>query len=120
LLKPNFSNFIYFNAADAEAAAKTTKRSKKEAVRIDFLTPCDKGLKELTKELFAPATKGAGINLPGTGTTAANKKSKKTKEKRDEHRLPDDIHFSSRQLVTLFLKPKFVVCFFHLILKSTV
>jgi len=86
---------------------KTTKtRPKKEAVRIDFLTPCDKDLKELTKELFAPATKGVGINLPGTGT-----KGKKTKEKRDDHKLPDDIHFSSRQLVTLFLKPKFFVCF---------
>ena len=101
------------------AAAKTTKtRPKKEAVRIDFLTPCDKDLKELTKELFAPATKGAGINLPGTGSTAANKKGKKTKEKLDEHKLPDDIHFSSRQLVTLFLKPKFVVCFSLLIFRG--
>ena len=106
------SKFVYFDAADGEAAVtKTTKtRSKKEAVRIDFLTPCDKSIKELTEELFAPATKGAGINLQGT--TAGNKKGKKTKEKRDDHRLPDDIHFSSRQLVTLFLKPKFVVCVF--------
>ena len=81
--------------------AKTTKtRSKKEAVWIDFLTPCDKDLKELTKELFAPATKGAGINLPRFGTTAANKKGKKTKEKRDDHKL--------------FLKPKFIVRFFSL------
>ena len=83
-------------------------------MRIDFLTPCDKSLKELTEELFAPATKRAGINLPGTGTTGASKKGKKTKEKRDDHKLPDDIHFSSRQLVTLFLKPKFVVCLFSL------
>ena len=112
-VETKFLNFFYFIAADAEAAAvKTTKtRSKKEAVRIDFLKPSDKSLKELTKELFAPATKGAGINLPGTSTTAANKKGKKTKEKRDDHKLPDDIHFSSRQLVTLFLKPKFVVRF---------
>ncbi|KAF8972668.1 condensin complex subunit 2/barren [Flammula alnicola] len=84
--------------ADTGAANKSNKRQKKEAVKIDFLTPSEKGLKELSKELFAPVTKGAGINLPG---------SKKKKEKRDDHKLPDDMHFSSRQLVTLFLKPKF-------------
>lgn len=53
-------------------------------------------------------TKGAGINLPGTGATGA-KRGKKKKEKRDDHRLPDDMHFTSRQLLTLFLKPKFFV-----------
>ena len=100
--------------ADAEgtAATKATKtRQKKEVAKIDFLTPPEKDLKEISKELFAPATgKGAGINLPGTGPGA--RKSKKKKEKKDEHRLPDDMHFSSRQLVTLFLKPKFFVCLF--------
>ncbi|KAF8075066.1 condensin complex subunit 2/barren [Lyophyllum atratum] len=86
--------------ADANAATKPkARREKKEAFKIDFLTP---------RELFAPVTKGAGINLPGTGA-AAKKSRKKTKEKekRDDHRLPDDMHFSSKQLVTLFLKPKF-------------
>jgi condensin complex subunit 2 len=43
----------------------------------------------------------------------ASKKSwssqKAKEEKRDEHTLPDDMHFSSRQLVTLSLKPKFSV-----------
>jgi len=73
------------------------------------MTPPDKTLKELTSELFAPVTKGAGINLPGT--TTGKKGSKKKKEKRDDHRLPDDMHFSSKQLVTLFLKPKFFVRF---------
>ncbi|KAF8159810.1 condensin complex subunit 2/barren [Crassisporium funariophilum] len=94
----------------ANTANKATKtRQKKEPVKIDFLTPSDKDLKELSKELFAPVTKGAGINLPGTGTGATSKRgaSKKKKEKRDDHTLPDDMHFSSRQLVTLFLKPKF-------------
>jgi condensin complex subunit 2 len=67
-----------------------------------------KDLKEIAKELFAPVTKGVGINLPGT-TAVAKKNKKKTKEKRDDHRLPDDMHFSSKQLVTLFLKPKFFV-----------
>lgn len=102
-------------AADVgtEAAAKPkARREKKEAFKIDFLAPLnqDKDLKEIQKDLFAPVTKGAGINLPGT-STAAKKSRKKTKEKekRDDHRLPDDMHFSSKQLVTLFLKPKFVV-----------
>ncbi|GLB41719.1 putative regulatory subunit of the condensin complex, a complex required for conversion of interphase chromatin into mitotic-like condense chromosomes [Lyophyllum shimeji] len=97
--------------ADANAANKPkARKEKKEAFKIDFLTPVDpdKDLKEIQKELFAPVTKGAGINLPGTGA-AAKKSRKKTKdkEKRDDHRLPDDMHFSSKQLVTLFLKPKF-------------
>ncbi|KDR67994.1 hypothetical protein GALMADRAFT_231631 [Galerina marginata CBS 339.88] len=97
------------NIRKPEASAdanKANKRQKKEAVKIDFLTPSDKELKDLTKELFAPVTRGAGINLPGTGAANA-KKGKKKKEKRDDHKLPDDMHFSSRQLVTLFLKPKF-------------
>src|ERR1700678_2078696 len=76
------------------------KRKRSESFFNALRWPCDKDLKELTKELFAPATKGAGINLPGFGTTAANKKGKKTKEKRDDHKL--------------FLKPKFIVRFFSL------
>ncbi|KAH9479636.1 Condensin complex subunit 2 [Psilocybe cubensis] len=93
---------------EAEAgAAKPNKRQKKEAVKIDFTTPSAKDAKEIAKDLFAPVTgKGASINLPGTGTTAG-KKGKKKKEKRDDHRLPDDMHFSDQQLVSLFLKPKF-------------
>ncbi|KAJ7257937.1 condensin complex subunit 2/barren [Mycena haematopus] len=92
--------------ASAKQAAKRP-REKKEAFKLDFLTPAAKELKELTKELFAPVTgKGAGINMPGTGP-AARKSKKKEKEKKDDHSLPDDMHFSSRQLVSLFLKPKF-------------
>ncbi|KAK7031391.1 condensin complex subunit 2 [Favolaschia claudopus] len=97
---------------DAETSAKQAakpRREKKEAVRLDFTTPADKDLDELTKELFAPATgKGAGINLPGTGPAARKTKKKgKEKEKKDDHSLPDDMHFTSRQLVSLFLKPKY-------------
>ncbi|KAG6877148.1 hypothetical protein C0993_009941, partial [Termitomyces sp. T159_Od127] len=99
--------------AGTEAATKPkARREKKEAFKIDFLAPInhDKDLKEIQKDLFAPVTKGVGINLPGT-SAAAKKSRKKTKEKekRDDHRLPDDMHFSSKQLVTLFLKPKFVL-----------
>ncbi|KAF9221380.1 barren [Gyrodon lividus] len=96
----------------AEAAAAKPRREKKEAFRIDFLTSSEKDIKILAKELFAPVTRGAGITLLNYGTSKSTTKKggrgKKLKEeKRDTHTLPDDMHFSSRQLVTLFLKPKF-------------
>ena len=81
----------------------------------------DKDVKEITRELFAEPAKLGTIQLPGTGAgaTRGNKrkrgkgkgKDKEDKDKRDNQTLPDDMHFSSRQLVSLFLKPKFSVCF---------
>lgn len=63
------------------------------------------------KELFAPVTRGAGIILPKyTSGRGSRGKKAKAKGKQHDHRLPDDMHFSSRQLITLFLKPKFSVC----------
>nr|GAT42949.1 predicted protein [Mycena chlorophos] len=91
--------------AEGKSGAKP-RREKKEAFKLDFAASADADIKALTKELFAPVTRGAGINLPGTGA-AARKSKKKVKEKKDDHCLPDDMHFSSRQLVSLFLKPKF-------------
>jgi condensin complex subunit 2 len=108
--------------AEAVSNAPKQKREKKEAFKLDFSNAAfsEKELKEIEKELFTPATRGAGINLPGSGAgaaaakarkkTARNKKGKnKVKEKKDDYCLPDDMHFTSRQLVTLFLKPKFSV-----------
>ncbi|KAI8974563.1 barren [Trametes punicea] len=99
----------------SDAAAHRPKREKKEAFKIDFLTPAEEDVKTRAKKLFAPVTRGAGINLPGPSTSRnASKKggrTRKTKqrevEKRNDQLLPDDMHFSSKQLVTLFLKPKF-------------
>ncbi|EPQ56454.1 barren [Gloeophyllum trabeum ATCC 11539] len=97
-------------------AAPKPRKEKKEAFKIDFLTPAEKDLKTRAKELFAPVTRGAGINLPGTSGTkggtstrkgSRGKRAKEKEEKKDEHTLPDDMHFSSRQLITLFLKPEF-------------
>ena len=91
-------------------------REKKEAFKIDFTSPAEKDLKETAKELCATGTRGEGITLPGTSATTrkgARGKKNKEKEKKDDHRLPDDMHFTSRQLVTLFLKPKFSVCGFR-------
>jgi condensin complex subunit 2 len=77
-------------------------------------------VKEFAKEKFAPPTRGVGINLPGYALPSSsktrkkggrkNKEKEKEKEKREEQVLPDDMHFTSRQLVTLFLKPDFSVC----------
>ena len=102
------------------AAATKQKREKKEAFKIDFHEPLGMSVKEFAKEKFAPPTRGVGINLPGyslpSSSSKPGKKSKKTKEKekerekREEQLLPDDMHFTSRQLVTLFLKPGFSVC----------
>lgn len=65
-----------------------------------------------SKELFVPAT-GTTILLPaGTGATtsmSSKRKSKKAPAKQDNHLLPDDMHFSSAQLLRLFRKPKFTV-----------
>ncbi|RXW23885.1 hypothetical protein EST38_g1944 [Candolleomyces aberdarensis] len=91
---------------DGDGGGKTAGKSKKkEPEKIDFLTPPEKDLKITAKELFAPPGKGQSINLAGTGV--GSKRGKKKKDKKDEHLLPDDMHFSSKQLVTLFLKPKF-------------
>ncbi|KAI0705151.1 condensin complex subunit 2/barren [Cytidiella melzeri] len=94
-------------AETADAPAK--RREKKEAFKIDFLTPSDKSIKDIAKELFAPVTKGAGITLPGAPSRkgAKGRKGKEKEDRRFDNTLPDDMHFSSRQLVTLFLKPKF-------------
>ncbi|KAF8920746.1 condensin complex subunit 2/barren [Mucidula mucida] len=83
-----------FRRAEKDASKPKVRREKKEAVKIDFSTPPDKPLKAIAEELFRPSK--TSINLP-------NKKN----EKKTDHRLPDDMHFTSRQLISLFLKPKF-------------
>lgn len=97
--------------ADASGEANPTTRSKKEKVafEIDFTQPA-----RSSKELFAPATGATSLLLPGgVGATVAGKegkrRSKKAISKRDKHLLPDDMHFSSAQLLRLFRKPKFTV-----------
>jgi len=102
----------------ATAAAPKQKREKKEAFKINFYEPLGMSAKEFAKEKFAPPTRGAGINLPGyslpssskSGKKGSKKNKEKEKGKREEQVLPDDMHFTSRQLVTLFLKPDFSVC----------
>ena len=76
------------------------------------MSPLDKNVKEIAKELFIQPSRGGGLTLAGP-SLAKKGKSRKGKEKEDkrfDNTLPDDMHFSSKQLVTLFLKPKFSVC----------
>jgi condensin complex subunit 2 len=74
---------------------------------IDFETPS-----EITaKKLFVPATKAA-LTLPAAKAALATRKKggKNVKSvKKNDYLLPNDMHFSSMQLLRLFMKPKFTV-----------
>ena len=70
-------------------------------------------LKEIVEAVPDPSA-GGTIDVEAENAEARAKKrgkgkDKDDKEKRDNQTLPDDMHFSSRQLVSLFLKPKFSV-----------
>ncbi|CAG8467834.1 1688_t:CDS:2 [Dentiscutata erythropus] len=75
---------------DVNGAPK--ERKKKEPFSIDFIDSED--LNERT--IFASA--GNSIVLPKLAENVPH-----------AHRLPDDIHFSSKQLIQLFLKPGFML-----------
>ncbi|KAI9747936.1 MAG: hypothetical protein M1815_003744 [Lichina confinis] len=76
-----------------KAAAPAPKvRKEKEPFEIDFLAPLDA---KVAAMIYTPATSGSAIALPKTQWKSKTR-----------NLLPDDKHFSSRQLVQLFLKPK--------------
>lgn len=68
------------------------KRKEKEPFEIDFLSPMTQPLADL---LCTPATSNSTISLPKTQWRSKTR-----------NLLPDDKHFNSRSLLTLFLKPK--------------
>lgn len=71
------------------------KRSAKEPLVINFLDA-----EEVDEdEIFAPAE--ASSLMFTASHEAENRKSK--------HVLPDDVHFSSKQLLRMFMKPTFIV-----------
>ncbi|KAF8317160.1 barren [Clavulina sp. PMI_390] len=80
-------------------------RKEKTVFAIDFLGAAE----HTAKELFAPATKAAMITLPSTITSSSKTSRIKKSTKRDDHLLPDDKHFTSGQLLKLFLKPLFTL-----------
>ncbi|KXG47597.1 Condensin complex subunit 2/barren [Penicillium griseofulvum] len=78
------------HATPATSAPKL--RKEKEPFEIDFAAPLDPAIAEL---IYTPASSNSAVSLPKTQW--------KTKGR---NLLPDDKHFNSRNLLTLFLKPK--------------
>ena len=68
------------------------QRKEKEPFEIDFLAPMEQTLADM---IYTPASSNSAISLP--------KAQWKTKGR---NLLPDDKHFSSKSLLSLFLKPK--------------
>jgi condensin complex subunit 2 len=73
-------------------AVPTRQRKEKEPFEIDFLSPLDHTLAEL---IYTQASSNSAICMP-----------KKDWKSKSRNLLPDDKHFSSKQLLSLFLKPK--------------
>ncbi|KAG8756037.1 hypothetical protein FRC14_003419 [Serendipita sp. 396] len=91
----------------AEQSTAPKQRKEKEPFSIDFSEqlPAD-----FEKKLFEPPVKGS-LTLPAKQCAYIGGKKKKNLEKRESFLLPEDMHFSSKQLLSLFLKPKFVINF---------
>ncbi|KAI9832384.1 MAG: hypothetical protein M1819_004372 [Sarea resinae] len=70
----------------------STRRKEKEPFAIDFSSPLSPSLAEA---IYTPAASNSSISLPKTQWKSKTR-----------NLLPDDKHFSSRQLLHLFLKPK--------------
>ena len=78
--------------ASAENPAPVRQRKEKEPFEIDFLAPISQSTAEM---VYTMASSNSAISLP--------KAQWKTKGR---NLLPDDRHFTSRSLLSLFLKPK--------------
>jgi condensin complex subunit 2 len=88
-------------------------KREKQTFQIAFLDPAtiDVSAKQLfisakPTTIALPATSGA--TLPSVGRSRSKRINRDTSRK-DTHLLPDDMHFSSQQLLRLFLKPKFTL-----------
>ncbi|KAI5861795.1 barren [Durotheca rogersii] len=79
------------DASKAEAGA-TRPRREKEPFEVDFASALDP---KLAEAIFTQAASHSAISLP-----------KKDWKSKTRNLLPDDKHFNSKQLLSLFLKPK--------------
>ncbi|ORY65916.1 barren protein [Pseudomassariella vexata] len=70
----------------------TKQRKEKEPFEIDFVSPLDP---KLAEQIYTQASSHSAICLP-----------KKDWKSKTRNLLPDDKHFNSKQLLSLFLKPK--------------
>lgn len=94
-------------AAQAAAAARKESKKSKEPFVIDFLS--EEGAVNV-KEIFEPAKQAAAITLP---ISARNKMASLAASSSDAYLLPEDRHFSSKQLLRLFLKPRVAINMRH-------
>lgn len=94
-------------AAAAAAAARKESKKSKEPFVIDFLSE-EGGVN--VKEIFEPAKQAAAITLP---VSARNKMANLAASSSDAYLLPEDRHFSSKQLLRLFLKPRMAINMRH-------
>ncbi|KAF8329405.1 condensin complex subunit 2/barren [Cantharellus anzutake] len=97
---------------DPAAESQPRARREKAAFTISFTDPIEAS--QTTKSLFVPATKASMLQLPSSTQPTAKPRggrgrAKKGGKKLDDHLLPDDMHFTSQQLLRLFLKPKFTL-----------
>ncbi|OXC68189.1 hypothetical protein AYX13_03402 [Cryptococcus neoformans] len=100
------------DTATAETITSTSSKTKADNTpfAIDFHTPLATSLSTSTKALFTPASNKSSITLPSTSAPTKTKNGKSMsgqRRLREERLLPDDMHFSSHQLLRLFLKPQF-------------
>ncbi|GAB1310426.1 Condensin complex subunit 2 [Madurella fahalii] len=70
----------------------TRQRKEKQPFEIDFASPLDPAVAEV---IYTQASTNSAISMP-----------KKDWKSKSRNLLPDDKHFSSKQLLSLFLKPK--------------
>lgn len=77
---------------DSNKPVQTKQRKEKEPFEIDFTSSLDSALAEA---LYTQASSNTAISLP-----------KKDWKSKTRNLLPDDKHFNSKQLLSLFLKPK--------------
>lgn len=77
---------------DINKPAQTKQRKEKEPFEIDFTSPLESAVAEA---LYTQASNNTAISLP-----------KKDWKSKTRNLLPDDKHFNSKQLLSLFLKPK--------------
>ncbi|KAK8930363.1 Condensin complex subunit 2 [Metarhizium anisopliae] len=73
-------------------AGETKKRKEKEPFEIDFASPLESTMANI---IHTPASSNSVISMP-----------KKDWKSKSRNLLPDDKHFNSKSLLSLFLKPK--------------
>lgn len=95
-LRKNWAGPEHWRIRKIKDATKTpgpaTKRKEREPFMIDFASPMTQAMADL---IYTPASSNSVISLPKTQWKSKTR-----------NLLPDDKHFNSRQLLSLFLKPK--------------